>query len=303
LITILGLPTVAPILDLLEAEPTIATLRPFPANAIRRATIACLDSSLDEFGVMLLNLEALTLGRFSQIAAILLLLQTVTIIGLPRQGESLVYIGTSTLLDLAEHKVSPAYPAQSLRLGIHGVVVVQVVVAATGRIERADILESPDAAIGASVRSALTEWRFGAVRDPNSGKAARIRTKLFFYFLIREGRGIVLGSNEFAPSRSESKVTQASRAAETIDIVEWRRLAKVGQVTLLDLRDRSSFSAGHIDGAINIPEDELQARVSELTGRRLLILDCPKAMAATCSVVVRNLPRFGVTNFKVLSRD
>lgn len=40
-----------------------------------------------------------------------------------------------------------------------------------------------------------------------------------------------------------------------------------GGATLLDVRTAPEYAAGHIDGAINVPVQELSGRVSELSGK------------------------------------
>jgi rhodanese-related sulfurtransferase len=51
---------------------------------------------------------------------------------------------------------------------------------------------------------------------------------------------------------------------EAVDPTELRRRMKLGDVTLLDVRPRPEFDAGHIRGAKNVPFDELEARLREL---------------------------------------
>jgi len=53
-------------------------------------------------------------------------------------------------------------------------------------------------------------------------------------------------------------------------------LAQHGQpgVTFVDVRDPASFAAGHIQGAINVPEAEIATRLSELPLDQDLILYC-----------------------------
>ena len=50
------------------------------------------------------------------------------------------------------------------------------------------------------------------------------------------------------------------------------RLPSVGQ--LVDVRSASEFSAGHIPGAVNIPMDQIEARLADLRPNVPLILVC-----------------------------
>ena len=51
-------------------------------------------------------------------------------------------------------------------------------------------------------------------------------------------------------------------------------LPRDGSVTLLDTRTPSEYRAGHIDGFVNIPLDELRERLDELTPDRPIYLTC-----------------------------
>ena len=46
------------------------------------------------------------------------------------------------------------------------------------------------------------------------------------------------------------------------------KMSVADQVVLLDVRTPKEFSEGFIPGAINIPHDELEARIAELEGAR-----------------------------------
>lgn len=54
-------------------------------------------------------------------------------------------------------------------------------------------------------------------------------------------------------------------------------------MVLVDVRDRNSYEKGHIQGAINIPSDELPDRMQELPKEKLIVLYCyrgPHSMLA-----------------------
>ena len=69
-------------------------------------------------------------------------------------------------------------------------------------------------------------------------------------------------------------VASVSPSLESIDETELERLETAGEViTVLDLRDREKYSAGHPAGAKNIPVDELAVRaVNELGTSDLIVL-------------------------------
>lgn len=51
---------------------------------------------------------------------------------------------------------------------------------------------------------------------------------------------------------------------------ELQRLAATREVTILDVRPREEYAAGHIPGAVSIPLDELAGRLAELPGGRIV---------------------------------
>jgi rhodanese-related sulfurtransferase len=55
---------------------------------------------------------------------------------------------------------------------------------------------------------------------------------------------------------------------------ELLRLAKVGEVTVLDVRPEGEYRAGHIAGAVNIPLGELARRLGQLPRRKQVVAYC-----------------------------
>jgi rhodanese-related sulfurtransferase/DNA-binding transcriptional ArsR family regulator len=53
----------------------------------------------------------------------------------------------------------------------------------------------------------------------------------------------------------------------------WERIAN-GEVTVVDVRPEREFEAGHIQGALSIPVDELEARLGELPADRDVVVYC-----------------------------
>lgn len=47
-------------------------------------------------------------------------------------------------------------------------------------------------------------------------------------------------------------------------------------MALIDLRNRSSFAAGHLKGAVNIPYEELEMNLNQLPKNRLLVCYCSR---------------------------
>ncbi len=61
---------------------------------------------------------------------------------------------------------------------------------------------------------------------------------------------------------------------EPVPAQELLERARKGLVTVLDVRPPEEYAAGHLPGAVNIPIDQLEKRLSELPKRRLVVAYC-----------------------------
>jgi len=61
---------------------------------------------------------------------------------------------------------------------------------------------------------------------------------------------------------------------EPVTRAELRRRLKDGSATIIDVRPRDEYEAGHIPGALSIPVDEVQRRMRELPKSREVIAYC-----------------------------
>lgn len=64
------------------------------------------------------------------------------------------------------------------------------------------------------------------------------------------------------------------RALKPVESAELLRRMKKGEVTVLDVRPREEYAAGHIPGALSIPLSELAKRLKELPGDREIVAYC-----------------------------
>jgi len=63
-------------------------------------------------------------------------------------------------------------------------------------------------------------------------------------------------------------------AFEPVTLAELRKLMRNDQVTVIDVRPREEFQAGHIPGALSVPLRELTRRVNELPRHKEVIAYC-----------------------------
>jgi rhodanese-related sulfurtransferase len=208
------------------------------------------------------------------------------------------------VLNMATHRVTPEFPAASLKAGVNGTVIAQILVGSDGVMQTVEVLQAPDEATGAAVNQALMRWRFRTLTTAD-GRVAAIRSRFAFYFAIRKGKPLVLDWVQMAALASEEAVPAGPipTSYPTIDEAAWRRIAAGNRPTLLDIRDRAAFARGHLEGAVNISERELSMRApAELSRARPLVVDCSKETGDLCSYAARILQRAGFREVFMLNR-
>jgi rhodanese-related sulfurtransferase len=102
-----------------------------------------------------------------------------------------------------------------------------------------------------------------------------------YYRLADEDVGIFVRSLQELGRRRLAEVQQVTHlyldgrdALEPVTLTELRKLVDNDTVTVIDVRPREEFEAGHIPGAISIPVPELARRVGELPKRKEVIAYC-----------------------------
>ena len=112
----------------------------------------------------------------------------------------------------------------------------------------------------------------------------------------------------YAPPYSSAKdpVNMAGFVAENIlknkvKVIQWRELDKLSKdkIFLIDVRTAGEFEFAHIEGAINIPVDDLRSRLSEIPKNKKLILYC--AVGLRGYLASRILHQHGYTDVYNLS--
>ena len=102
-----------------------------------------------------------------------------------------------------------------------------------------------------------------------------------YYRLADEAVSAFIGQvQDFAASRL-ADAEQAARsylgdvaALEPVARDELLRRLNDGQVLMLDVRPEAEYAAGHIPGAVNVPHDQLAARLAELPERADIVAYC-----------------------------
>jgi rhodanese-related sulfurtransferase len=102
-----------------------------------------------------------------------------------------------------------------------------------------------------------------------------------FYRLADSGvTALIRQVQEFAADRL-AEAEQAARgylgdvaALEPVAREELSRRLHDGQVLVLDVRPAAEYAAGHIPGAVNVPHDQLAARLAELPASTDIIAYC-----------------------------
>ncbi|THB75089.1 MAG: rhodanese-like domain-containing protein [Gammaproteobacteria bacterium] len=89
-----------------------------------------------------------------------------------------------------------------------------------------------------------------------------------------------------------SEVTRSINGAKSIDISTAISRFNQDKATFLDIRSNNEFANGHITGAINIPETDLEKRISDLIKfkEKEIIVYCQTGIrtAKSCKVLKDN---------------
>ena len=101
------------------------------------------------------------------------------------------------------------------------------------------------------------------------------------YHLADDAVGRFVGTLQALAERRLAEVEQITKSyfeePDTLEPVEGdellRRVRK-GEVTILDVRPREEYAAGHVPGALSIPVNELAARAKELPKGRDVVAYC-----------------------------
>lgn len=113
------------------------------------------------------------------------------------------------------NEVKPEYPEEAIREGAQGWVIAAVQFDVTGKLVKAEVLESPHPLLKQAVLDALQGWKTKPI-TMSWGEVSRSQGELRFYFSITDGQGRVSPAPEAEQkklSEPYKKMQQRFRAA------------------------------------------------------------------------------------------
>jgi rhodanese-related sulfurtransferase len=178
---------------------------------------------------------------------------------------------------MAPREFKDALYAQFARLG-HAV-------SSPKRIELLDLLAQGEKTVEALAEQSSTPVKntsahLRALRQARLVETRRDRTYIYYRLadddVLRFLRAMqALGQTRLAEVERVADLYLHSRdELAPVTLEELRRLVRQGDVTVLDVRPRDEYEAGHIPGALSIPVPELASRMEEVSTDREVIAYC-----------------------------
>ncbi|SCG39847.1 ArsR/SmtB family transcription factor [Micromonospora coxensis] len=171
------------------------------------------------------------------------------------------------------------------------------------RLELLDLLaqgERDVASLAASAGLGLTtaSAHLQTLRQANLVTTRRDGTRVLYRLAGRDVAELFARLRDVAQSHLPD--VQAARLAylgedggRPVTREELRRLTETSPVTVLDVRPREEYAAGHIPGAVSIPLDELADRLAELPDDGHVVAYCRGAYCVLAHDAVRLLAAHG----------
>jgi rhodanese-related sulfurtransferase len=101
------------------------------------------------------------------------------------------------------------------------------------------------------------------------------------------------------PSLSSSK--DDPLAVHLLSVRELRRKMKNGRVVVVDVRSREEYLAGHIDGALSLPLEEIEERAADLPRSRLQLVAYSDEKRPRSYLAALRFQRLGHKNVAILT--
>jgi rhodanese-related sulfurtransferase len=172
------------------------------------------------------------------------------------------------------------------------------------RLELLDLLAQgersvEDLAGTAGMKVSNTSAQLRALAGAGLVASRRDGVRIYYRLADQQVTAFVGQVQEFAASRL-AEVEAAARsylgdvtALEPIAQDELLRRLHDGQVLVLDVRPEAEYAAGHIPGAVNVPHDQLAARLTELPDGADVIAYCRGRYCVFAPDAVRLLRQHG----------
>ena len=153
------------------------------------------------------------------------------------------------------------------------------------RLELLDLLAQgersvEDLADTAGMKVSNTSAQLRALASAGLVASRRDGVRIYYRLADDDVSAFVGQVQDFAASRL-AEAEQAARrylgdvaALEPVPRDELFRRLRDGQVLVLDVRPETEYAAGHIPGAVNVPHDQLAARLAELPGSADIVAYC-----------------------------
>jgi rhodanese-related sulfurtransferase len=153
------------------------------------------------------------------------------------------------------------------------------------RLELLDLLAQgersvEDLAETAQMKVSNTSAQLRTLAGAGLVASRRDGTKIYYRLADQQVTAFAGQVQDFAASRL-AEVEQAARhylgdvaALEPVAQDELLRRLRDEDVLVLDVRPQAEYAAGHIPGAVNVPHDQLAARLAELPGSAEIVAYC-----------------------------
>ena len=153
------------------------------------------------------------------------------------------------------------------------------------RLELLDLLAQgersvEDVAEAAAIKLSNTSAQLRTLAGAGLVASRRDGVRIYYRLADQQVGAFVGRVQDFAAARL-AEAEQAARrylgAVEALEPVaqdELSRRLRDGQVLVLDVRPEAEYAAGHIPGAVNVPHDQLAARLAELPDNAEIVAYC-----------------------------
>jgi 3-mercaptopyruvate sulfurtransferase SseA len=77
-----------------------------------------------------------------------------------------------------------------------------------------------------------------------------------------------------SPAAARQDVPTSPDQAPRMDAAEVKRLVEKGEAVLVDVRSKEAWDAGHAEGAVHVPVDDIANRMKDLPKDKLIAAYC-----------------------------